>query len=44
MIEALEQDSYYRWITYLFLPIQYAGFVGAFGCSRTATHSASRAS
>ena len=30
MIEALEQDRYYRWITYLFLPIQYAGFVGAF--------------
>ena len=28
-IEALEQDKYYRWITYLFLPIQYAGFVGA---------------
>ena len=28
-IEALEQDTYYRWITYLFLPIQYAGFVGA---------------
>ena len=28
MIEALEQDRYYRWITYLFLPIQYAGFVG----------------
>ena len=29
MIEALEQDRYYRWITYLFLPIQYAGFLGA---------------
>ena len=29
MIEALEQDRYYRWITYLFLPIQYVGFVGA---------------
>ena len=29
-IERLEQDKYYRWITYLFLPIQYAGFVGAF--------------
>ena len=28
-IEALEKDRYYRWITYLFLPIQYAGFVGA---------------
>ncbi|KRF37544.1 fatty acid desaturase [Nocardioides sp. Soil805] len=30
VIEALEQDRYYRWITYLFLPIQYAGFIGAF--------------
>ncbi len=29
-IEALEKDRYYRWITYLFLPIQYAGFIGAF--------------
>jgi alkane 1-monooxygenase len=29
MIESLEKDRYYRWITYLFLPIQYAGFVGA---------------
>ena len=29
VIEQLEQDRYYRWITYLFLPIQYAGFVGA---------------
>src|SRR6476620_3998713 len=28
VIEALERDRYYRWITYLFLPIQYAGFVG----------------
>ena len=28
VIEALENDRYYRWITYLFLPIQYAGFVG----------------
>jgi len=28
-IEALENDKYYRWITYLFLPIQYVGFVGA---------------
>ncbi len=28
-IEALEQDRFYRWITYAFLPIQYAGFVGA---------------
>ena len=30
VIEALENDRYYRWVTYLFLPIQYAGFVGAF--------------
>ena len=29
VIEALENDRYYRWITYLFLPIQYVGFVGA---------------
>ncbi len=29
VIEALEKARYYRWITYLFLPIQYAGFVGA---------------
>jgi alkane 1-monooxygenase len=29
VIEALEKDKYYRWITYLFLPIQYVGFVGA---------------
>ena len=30
VIEALENDKYYRWVTYLFLPIQYVGFVGAF--------------
>ena len=29
MIEALETDKYYRWITYLFLPIQYAALVWA---------------
>ncbi|NUR09898.1 MAG: alkane 1-monooxygenase [Nocardioidaceae bacterium] len=29
LIEALEGDRYYRWITYLFLPIQYAAFVWA---------------
>src|SRR3954466_10937814 len=29
VIEALEKDRYYRWITYLFLPIQYVGFVSA---------------
>src|SRR6201747_503189 len=30
VIERLEQDKYYRWITYVFLPIQYIGFLGAF--------------
>ncbi|RYP88762.1 alkane 1-monooxygenase [Nocardioides guangzhouensis] len=30
VIDALENDRYYRWITYLFLPLQYAGFVVAF--------------
>ena len=30
MIEALEKDRYYRWITYAYLPIQYVGFVAAF--------------
>ena len=30
VIEALEKDRYYRWITYLFLPVQYVGFIGAF--------------
>ncbi len=29
VIEALEKDRYYRWVTYLFLPIQYVGFVAA---------------
>ncbi len=29
MLEALENDKYYRWITYLFLPIQYAALVWA---------------
>jgi alkane 1-monooxygenase len=29
VIDALEQDKYYRWITFLYLPIQYAGFVAA---------------
>ncbi|MDZ7630344.1 MAG: fatty acid desaturase [Gemmatimonadaceae bacterium] len=27
---ALEADRYYRWVTYLFLPLQYAGFIAAF--------------
>ena len=30
LIAALEGDRYYRWITYLFLPMQYAGFAAAF--------------
>jgi alkane 1-monooxygenase len=30
VIDALENDKYYRWITYLFLPIQYAALLGAF--------------
>lgn len=29
VIEALEKDKYYRYITFAFLPIQYAGFVYA---------------
>ncbi|WP_182525157.1 fatty acid desaturase [Nocardioides dongkuii] len=29
VIDRLEKDRYYRWITYLFLPIQYVGFLGA---------------
>lgn len=29
-IARLEADRYYRWLTYLFLPIQYAGFLLAF--------------
>jgi len=29
VLEALENDRYYRWITYLYLPIQYAALVWA---------------
>jgi len=29
VLKWLEQDSYYRWCTYLFIPIQYAGLVFA---------------
>ncbi len=29
LIKALEGDKYYRWITFLYLPLQYAGFVVA---------------
>lgn len=27
VIDALEEDRYYRWVTYLYLPLQYSGFV-----------------
>jgi alkane 1-monooxygenase len=27
IIDALENDRYYRWVTYLYLPVQYTGFV-----------------
>jgi len=30
VIATLERDRYYRWLTYLFLPLQYAGFALAF--------------
>jgi alkane 1-monooxygenase len=30
VIAALEADRYYRWITFLFLPLQYGGLVAAF--------------
>ncbi|MGI9197865.1 MAG: fatty acid desaturase, partial [Candidatus Nanopelagicales bacterium] len=30
VIKALEEDRYYRWLTFLFLPLQYAGFAFAF--------------
>ena len=30
VIEALENDRYYRWITYWYLPIQYAGLFAVF--------------
>jgi alkane 1-monooxygenase len=29
MIKALEQDRYYRWCTYAYLPVQYAGLIFA---------------
>ncbi|HEX6154242.1 MAG TPA: alkane 1-monooxygenase, partial [Solirubrobacterales bacterium] len=29
VLKFLEQDRYYRWCTYLFIPIQYAGLVFA---------------
>ncbi len=30
VIADLENDRYYRWLTFLFLPVQYAGFAAAF--------------
>ena len=27
IIKWLEQDRYYRWCTYVFIPIQYAGLI-----------------
>jgi alkane 1-monooxygenase len=36
VIEALERDRYYRWLTFLFLPLQYAGFAFAFWYLATA--------
>ena len=30
LIAALERDRYYRWLTFAFLPLQYAGFLTAF--------------
>ena len=36
VIKSLEQDRYYRWLTYLFLPLQYAGFAVAFWYIATA--------
>ncbi|MBI1376624.1 MAG: alkane 1-monooxygenase [Frankiales bacterium] len=30
VMDALERDPYYRWLTFLFLPLQYAGFAFAF--------------
>ena len=29
VIEALENDKYYRWVTYIYLPVQYGGFIFA---------------
>jgi len=36
LVAALERDRYYRWITFLFLPLQYAGFAFAFRYLATA--------
>ncbi|RZS36458.1 alkane 1-monooxygenase [Herbihabitans rhizosphaerae] len=39
LIEWLENDRYYRWVTYLYLPIQYLGLV--FACWLWTSHSMS---
>ena len=31
VMEALEEDRYYRWVTWAYLPIQYAGLVASMG-------------
>ena len=36
LIASLERDRYYRWITFLFLPVQYAAFLVAFWFIATA--------
>ncbi len=36
-IEALERDRYYRWLTFCFLPLQYAGLAAAMFYIATAT-------
>jgi alkane 1-monooxygenase len=36
VMEALEEDRYYRWITFAYLPLQYAGFVVGIGYIATA--------
>ncbi|MFW6868694.1 fatty acid desaturase [Nocardioides sp. CPCC 206347] len=36
VIEALENDRYYRWVTYLYLPVQYTGFILAMAYLATA--------
>ena len=44
MLKWLEQDRYYRWCTYLFIPVQYAGSSSPAGSGRAATSRSWRAS
>jgi alkane 1-monooxygenase len=37
VLKWLEQDRYYRWCTYAFLPLQYTGSCSRAGCGRAAT-------